>query len=85
MDLEPPFVAGAFENAYDEATANIKARTWYVALKRRFRTVAAALRAAFRVDHTGATTAILHPKLHSFFLIQQIIWELRLLLFVENQ
>lgn len=36
MDLEPPFVAGAIENGYDEATANIKGRTWYVALKKRF-------------------------------------------------
>jgi iron complex outermembrane receptor protein len=36
MDLQPPFVAGAFENGYDEATANIKGRTWYVALKKRF-------------------------------------------------
>src|SRR5262249_57765704 len=36
MDLQPPFVAGAFENGHDEATANIKGRTWYVALKKRF-------------------------------------------------
>jgi outer membrane receptor protein involved in Fe transport len=33
---EPPFVAAAFENGYDESTANIKGRTWYVALKKRF-------------------------------------------------
>ena len=26
----------AFENGYDEQTANIKGRTWYVALKKRF-------------------------------------------------
>jgi iron complex outermembrane receptor protein len=32
---EPP-VAGAFENGFDESTANIKGRTWYVALKKRF-------------------------------------------------
>jgi len=36
MDLAPPFVAGSLENGYDEATANIKGRTWYVALKKRF-------------------------------------------------
>jgi hypothetical protein len=36
MDLEPPFVAGSVENGYHEATANIKGRTWYVALKKRF-------------------------------------------------
>lgn len=36
MDLEPPFVAAAFENGYDEATANIRSRTWYVAVKKRF-------------------------------------------------
>jgi iron complex outermembrane receptor protein len=36
FDLAPPFVAGAFENGYDEQTANIKGRTWYVALKKRF-------------------------------------------------
>jgi outer membrane receptor protein involved in Fe transport len=36
FDDEPPFVAGAFENGYDEGTANAKGRTWYVALKKRF-------------------------------------------------
>jgi len=40
FDLAPPFVAGvvagAGENGYDEQTANIKGRTWYVALKKRF-------------------------------------------------
>ena len=33
---EPPFVAAAFENGYDESSANIKGRVWYVALKKRF-------------------------------------------------
>ena len=36
LDAAPPFVAGGFENGYDQATANIKGRTWYVALKKRF-------------------------------------------------
>jgi iron complex outermembrane receptor protein len=36
FDLAPPFVAAAAENGYDEQTANIKGRTWYVALKKRF-------------------------------------------------
>jgi iron complex outermembrane recepter protein len=36
FDLAPPFVAGAAENGYDEQTANIKGRTWYAALKKRF-------------------------------------------------
>ncbi len=36
FDLAPPFVAGANENGYDEQTANIKGRTWYVALKKHF-------------------------------------------------
>ena len=36
FDLAPPFVAGAAENHYDEQTANIKGRTWYVALRKRF-------------------------------------------------
>ena len=40
FDLAPPFVAGvvagAGENGYDEQTANIKGRTWYAALKKRF-------------------------------------------------
>jgi len=36
FDKEPPFVAAASENGYDEQTANIKGRTWYVALKKRF-------------------------------------------------
>jgi len=35
-DQSPPFVAAAFENGYDESTANIKGRTWYVALRKRF-------------------------------------------------
>src|SRR5262245_877619 len=36
LDSPPPFVAGSGENGYDEATANIKGRTWYVALTKRF-------------------------------------------------
>ena len=36
FDAEAPFVAGAAENGYDEQTANIKGRTWYMALKKRF-------------------------------------------------
>jgi len=35
-DEQPPFVAASLENAYDESTANIRGRTWYVALKKRF-------------------------------------------------
>ncbi len=35
-DQQPPFVAAAIENGYDESTANIRGRTWYVALKKRF-------------------------------------------------
>ena len=35
-DRQPPFVAAAFENGYDETTANIRGRSWYVALKKRF-------------------------------------------------
>jgi iron complex outermembrane receptor protein len=36
FDLDPPFVAGAFENGYDESTFDIKGRFWYVSLKKRF-------------------------------------------------
>jgi hypothetical protein len=35
-DFDPPFVAGSFENGYDESVANIKGRFWYVGLKKRF-------------------------------------------------
>jgi iron complex outermembrane receptor protein len=35
-DEQPPFVAAAFENGYDEQTANVKGRQWYVAVKKRF-------------------------------------------------
>jgi iron complex outermembrane recepter protein len=35
-DEDPPFVAGAFENGYDESIATIKGRFWYVGLKKRF-------------------------------------------------
>ena len=36
LDADPPFVAGAFENGYDESLATIKGRFWYVQLKKRF-------------------------------------------------
>jgi outer membrane receptor protein involved in Fe transport len=36
FDQDPPFVAAAFENGYDESTFDIKGRFWYVALKKRF-------------------------------------------------
>lgn len=36
FDLEPPFVAAASENGFDEATANAKGRFWYAAVKKRF-------------------------------------------------
>ena len=35
-DEQPPFVAAAFENGYDEQTANAKGRFWYVGVKKRF-------------------------------------------------
>jgi len=36
FDLAPPFVAAGFENGYDQRQANIRGRTWYVALTKRF-------------------------------------------------
>jgi len=36
LDADPPFVAGSFENGYDESLATIKGRFWYVGLKKRF-------------------------------------------------
>ena len=36
FDFDPPFVAGSFENGYDESLATIKGRFWYVQLKKRF-------------------------------------------------
>jgi hypothetical protein len=36
FDEDPPFVAGAFENNFDESLANIKGRFCYVQLKKRF-------------------------------------------------
>jgi hypothetical protein len=35
-DEQPPFVAAAFENGYDQQTANNKGRLWYVGIKKRF-------------------------------------------------
>jgi len=35
-DEDPPFMAGSFENGYDESLATIKGRFWYVGLKKRF-------------------------------------------------
>jgi outer membrane receptor protein involved in Fe transport len=36
FDQDPPFVAGSFENGYDESLATIEGRFWYVQLKKRF-------------------------------------------------
>jgi iron complex outermembrane receptor protein len=36
FDEDPPFVAGAFENGYDESLVTIKGRFWYVQLKKKF-------------------------------------------------
>jgi len=36
FDSDPPFVAGSFENNYDESIADIRGRFWYVQLKKRF-------------------------------------------------
>jgi iron complex outermembrane recepter protein len=36
MDEQPPFVAAAFENGYDQQTASVKGRLWYVGIKKRF-------------------------------------------------
>src|SRR5262249_39761550 len=36
FDYDPPFVAGNFENGYDESLTTIKGRFWYVGLKKRF-------------------------------------------------
>lgn len=35
-DEQPPFVAAAFENGYDESTTNLRGRTWYLAVRKRF-------------------------------------------------
>jgi len=35
FDADPPFVAGAFQNNYDQSLATIKGRFWYVQLKKR--------------------------------------------------
>src|SRR4029077_9693589 len=42
FDSDPPFVAGNFENGYDESLATIKGRFWYAQLKKRFYPAAAA-------------------------------------------
>jgi iron complex outermembrane recepter protein len=36
FDSDPPFVAGAFENNYDESIADVRGRFWYLQLKKRF-------------------------------------------------
>ena len=36
FDQDPPFVADNIEDGYDQWTANIRGRTWYIALKKRF-------------------------------------------------
>ena len=36
FDEDPPFVAGAFENNYDESLADVRGRFWYLQIKKRF-------------------------------------------------
>jgi len=36
FDFSPPFVAGNFENGFDQRQANIRGRLWFVALAKRF-------------------------------------------------
>jgi hypothetical protein len=36
FDEDPPFVAGSFENNFDESLADIKGRFWYVQVKKKF-------------------------------------------------
>ena len=36
FDQDPPFVDGTFQDGYDPRQANIKGRTWYLALKKDF-------------------------------------------------
>jgi len=36
FDFDPPFVAGALGNNYDQSLATVKGRFWYVQLKKRF-------------------------------------------------
>ena len=35
-DENPPFVAGSFENGYDESLADVRGRFWYVQLVKKF-------------------------------------------------
>jgi hypothetical protein len=71
------FVGGNFENGYDEATANIKGRTWYVALRKALLPVATALWAV-PAPHRGPLQQQPTRGNFAFSLIQQIISELRL-------
>jgi iron complex outermembrane recepter protein len=36
FDEQPPFVAAAFANGYDEQTSNLKGRLWYASVKKNF-------------------------------------------------
>jgi iron complex outermembrane recepter protein len=36
FDEDPPFVAGSFENNYDESLADVRGRFWYLQIKKRF-------------------------------------------------
>ena len=36
FDQDAPFVDGTFQDGYDPRQANIRGRTWYVGLKKRF-------------------------------------------------
>ena len=68
FDEDPPFVAGSFENSYDESLTTIKGRFWYVQLKKEilscnFETATSA-RARRRFFGTASRKAI--PPRHQF-------------------
>ena len=70
-----PFVVDNFENGSDEATTNVKGRTRFEKTL-----VICSHGPVGRVlaPHTVAATATVHSRKLRFFLIQQIILELRL-------
>src|SRR5205807_4538398 len=57
FESDAAFVAGSFENGYDESLATIRGRFWYLQLKKRFR--AAVLP---QIRYFGANDATINTK-----------------------
>ncbi len=71
-----PFVAGNFENGYDESLTTIKGRFWYVGLKKRFQ--------FFLVKLPNKEAASFKSRLPLCPALQRVLEAMRLLIAFER-